>query len=223
MAILERIQPSIGTGIYDNADVSRLLETPRSTVAGWIRGYTYQALDGIRKSDPVVTLNQRLLTFYDLIELFIVRQYRNAGVPLKEIREVGAALRERLNTPYPFASRRLWVDGKKLLEDYGLEYRHPSSGQVVFGFAKRFFSNLEFVMDMPTKYYPLGPNKLIVVDPEMRFGQPVIKGTRTTSRSVFNAWSAELGDYSSIATWFNIPDQAVRDAVEVESKWAKVA
>lgn len=63
------------------------------------------------------------------------------------------------------------------------------------------------------KYYPLGNNRTVVVDPEHQFGQPVIEGTNILPETLVNLYrGGEKVEF--IAKLYEIKPVNVLDAVE---------
>ena len=76
--------------------------------------------------------------------------------------------------------------------------------------------------ETPRRWWPLTHKRLVVIDPQRRFGQPIVvkEGlpTRLLARAVANEGSA-----ASVAWWYEATEQAVRDAVEYETSLSRRA
>ncbi len=90
---------------------------------------------------------------------------------------------------------------------------------VIVRVLKEFISKVQFNNDrIAKKYYPLGKNKCVVVNPENQFGQPIIDGTNILTVTIYNL--SKGGDSPEfIAKLYDITVNQVEDAIE----YAKVA
>jgi len=219
------VQPGLGTGIYTYREAARLLRVSSAKVRSWAEGYVY-ALNG-REREKAPVLQRRvwvpgLLTFRDLIELFFVREFRKAGVSLQDIRDAARLLANRWDTPYPFAHDKLNTDGRQILLEAGEHYENVANQQQVFQFAADFFKNIDFRDEIAESWWPLGRDKLIVVDPHRSFGAPVELRSGVRTDVIFATYRAEQ-DFQAVAEWYDILPEAVTAAVEFEEQWSKAA
>src|SRR5205823_5080863 len=102
--------------VYALAQVDHILGLTTGTARRWIDGYRR----GGRQYDPVIRTGStgvEAVTWGEFVETRLLSEYRNAGVPLIHMRPAIERLREELNTPYPLASARTWldVDGRELV------------------------------------------------------------------------------------------------------------
>ena len=100
-------QALLGVGLYAPAEASRLLQIPETTLARWVKGYTYALRSGARRrGHPVVKRSEalaRTLTFVDLAELLMVKGFRVAGVSLDRIRVAAETAADLFQTTHPLA------------------------------------------------------------------------------------------------------------------------
>lgn len=85
---------------------------------------------------------------------------------------------------------------------------------------KQFFKNLEFGNDsIATKFWPLGKDKSIIVDPKRQFGHPLIEKTNIYPETIFNLYtSGEPIDF--IAFTYDLNEKSISDAIEFCKKAA---
>jgi len=90
----------------------------------------------------------------------------------------------------PFAYEIFYISGKDILfEDNNNLIKANGSEQIVMEeIIKQYYKKIEFdnITKEALKYYPLGKEKCIEVDPAKQFGKPVIKGTRITTDSIID-------------------------------------
>jgi uncharacterized protein (DUF433 family) len=222
-----RKKPGLGSGIYTYYEAARLLKVDAANVSRWAKGYTYKLNGEIRRKEAILQEPPRdgLLTFYDLIELFFVREFRQAGVKLQDIRDTAKYLSDQWQTPYPFACNKLQTDGQQILLDAGDHYFNVARQQAVFRFAEDFFKNIEFNVEtcLPLEWWPIGRDKLIVIDPKRSFGTPIDVKTGVRTDILYAAYKAENGDIEAVADWYEVTKDAVEAAVEFEEQWLKAA
>ena len=129
MNVVDKQKAGLGSGVYTYAEAARLLGATTQQVRRWAEGYVYN-LNGQDVHKEGVLERERtregLLTFHDLIELVFVNQFAKAGVKMRHIRDTAKLLREKWQTPYPFAYERLQTDGYQLLLDSGKNYENVS-------------------------------------------------------------------------------------------------
>lgn len=216
-----RTGPALGTGIYTYAEAARLLRVSVAKVRGWAEGYVRHINGEQRRSQPVLQREvhrYKLLTFFDLIELFFVREFTNAGVKLSETRAAAEYLSQQLNTPYPFACCKLDTDGVQLLQEAGDAYINVAHQQRVFEFVKLFFKDIDFDDDCQAKaWWPLGRDKFIVIDPKRAFGAPIDVRSGVRTEIIYSTYKAE-GDVQAVADWYEIKPDVVEAAIEFEEQ-----
>jgi uncharacterized protein (DUF433 family) len=224
MSIIHPAQPQLGTGIYTIADAARLLCVSASTLRRWVEGYVYVRNGDLRQSGPVIDrtgAEPGLLTFFDLVEMFFVREFRKTDVDLPHIREVAEILRKDWKTPYPFAQKRVVELRRQLLDREGMQT--VLGQQQVFGFAEEFFKDIDFDRSgLASAWHPLGKDKLIVLDPQRSFGAPIEVRSGIRTDTLYRQFKAE-GTIDAVADWYEISPEAVEQAVEFEEKCGQAA
>ena len=71
----------LGTGIYDIAEAGRIVRRHPETIAGWTRGD--QALHQVA--------HDRIMSFLDLVSVWVISELIRRGVPRREIRAASYA------------------------------------------------------------------------------------------------------------------------------------
>lgn len=224
MAQAESRQPGIGTGIYTIAEAARLLKVPRDKLKRWANEY-HRTRDGKQHvMPPVIERNGSapgILTFFELIELAFVREFRKAGVRMERVREAHEALRSAMSTPYPFATKRFGTDGAQILDKENLH--DVATKQAVFEYVREMFKDLETnEAELAAAWYPMGREHLVVLDPSRSFGAPIDRRSGVRTEILYRAFLAE-GNEQAVADWYEVETEAVREAVEFESQMASAA
>jgi uncharacterized protein (DUF433 family) len=207
----------LGNGIYSLPDLAFILRLPPSKVRRWMNDFYDQRLGEKYKGKYSWGQGRDKATnFYTLIEFYVFYQLRENKVGIKTIFNAHGQMAELLKTPYPFASASILTDGKSIL--YSLEdgttikadkLRQIAFKQIIESFCKKIeFSDSQ----LAERYWPLGKQSHIVVDPHHQFGQPVIDKTNLLAETIYNLHQAgETKEF--LSRLYNISVKEVNDAV----------
>ena len=212
------IEPQLGMGIYSIPDAAAILDMPVSKVRRWVKKYwELEFLQDGGQSYTWGESREKAFHFLTLIEIIAVDSFREIGVSFPKIKLAHSKLSELLDTKYPFAHAELMTDGKsifyELLESSLLEVdekQQLSFTDLVAPYCKKI--DFQDKTQLAERYWPLGKDHAIVVDPHHSFGQPVIKGTNTTVETIFSMLNAgESPEF--VATIYDLELDAVKDVV----------
>lgn len=207
--------PAFGTGIYSFPEAARILglravEVNAATLRRWVAGLTPPTV-GTGPEEPL------LLTFHDLVSLEVVRRFRRAGVSLQRLRKLEVALTELLPAvARPFAHRIFFTDGAAVWADLAAVGAEPQVVELVGTHARHyvwlpvietFAEEIRFGPDSEAIAWELTDR--IEIDPNIQFGEPVVKGTRLPIGVI----ARELASHSleQIADWHAIDVEDVRE------------
>lgn len=180
---------------YGLAQVDRILGLYNGTARRWIDGYQRSG----KRYPPVVRetpTGNEIVTWGEFVETRLLAQYRDAGVPLVNMRPVVDALRDELQTSYPLASARTWLapHGRELVgkiqDAVGLERPLAlvvlRTGQAVLDWtpaADAFRRSVEWTSGddaaQPRLVRPVADIAEVVIDPLRGFGEPVVRSVPT--------------------------------------------
>ncbi|ABW13368.1 hypothetical protein Franean1_3978 [Parafrankia sp. EAN1pec] len=111
--------------LYSLAEAARCLALRPTTFGRWARGYTWVTQGGrqVRRSPVVTALPAPFrggpsVPFIGLAEGLVLAAFRQAHVPLQQIRPALEFLRDEVGLDHALASRRLYLAGAELLWDY---------------------------------------------------------------------------------------------------------
>jgi uncharacterized protein (DUF433 family) len=214
----------IGTGIYTPREAFRLTGLSVRQVKGWISGYEKI---GAR---PLIARDQAggcILSFLDLIEILFVKSFLSHGVTMNHIRGASKKAMELYGGDHPFAVRRFETDGTKI---FATGKTNGSSMKRVLGLidgqaafhevVSPFFKQIEYRgSGDATRWWPLGKEKPILLDPGIAFGAPVTKTAHVPTSAINGALSAGESP-ARVAKWFEIPLKDVRAAAAFERQMA---
>ena len=207
---------------------------PNYTVTRWVLGYRFPIGKGpakrIKKQRAVVrakfsgSASGAALSFLDLIELLAVREFKRRGIALPEVRKARDEASRMFGTDHPFAFRKFKTDGRKIFTHLSKQGSSPSlvqlgsAGQALFAqLVEKHLVNIAFdpVSKLAMKWWPLGRGSLVILDPTITFGAPVLEGTGIRTLNLYNAWKAE-GSAKRVARWFEVEERLVIEAVRFE-------
>jgi uncharacterized protein (DUF433 family) len=217
---------------YPTAEAARLVGLSKGRVNRWIKGYDFsyqtQSRPRIRYShkDPIVTdKDSRFLTyvsFIDLIELLLIREFLNQGINLPEIRSIFDEVRNRKHVEH-LAYENFFTLGKSVFWEIanGLLMKLASGGQL--GLAQlitKLGHQIEFdeATKLALQWYPMHPDRTVVIDPRVSFGHPVIAGRRITTAALFDLYNAENKDTDRVCEWMNIKAAQLESAIKFENQ-----
>lgn len=186
-------------GIYDVPEVARYLRASvngsvvypvtSSKLIRWIRkGVAAAELSGEAGRDL-------LIAFEDLVSLRIIIALRGAGVGWAEIHRARDWLSEQTGAGRPFATEYLWTDQGQVYVDWTQRLISASRhGQLALHVLRTYLipvHGLAFSEEtgMASSWEP---SDCILLQPEIQFGAPCIKGTRIPTRTIFGM--VEAGD-----------------------------
>ena len=214
--------------LYYLADAARLVGTTAAALTRWSaphklrRHYAEPSL-----VQPLIitpkSLNGRVFSFLNLIEAHFIVCYRRSGVSLGAVQAAVEYARRELRDEHPLRARRFQTDGQGLFhrvqEERGFSglVTFSASGQLAWPeLVEEFLQSIEYDdAQRPSRWWPLGRPKPIIVDPRFAFGYPVVLDKHV--RTDILAERFEAGeDFDEIAVDFRIQKAQVEEAVRYE-------
>lgn len=211
--------------LYTTAEAARLLRVPVRTLQNWLEGNVMRGTQYPPVLRPAPTGND-VVTWGEFVEAAFLTEYRRVReVPLQHIRPVVDDLRERYGVPYPLAHFRPYVVDRELVisdpDSEGVDAGEAPlvahrKRQLLLGTAlDLFLDKVEFDNDIATRLRPDGTESLVVIDPEVAFGLPVVRGVRTeVIHELFDAGDS----VDMIAEGYELSKQAVEAAIRFETR-----
>lgn len=219
---------------YGMGQVDKLLGLRGGTARRWIDGYDR----GGRHYPPVIrekSTGEQIATWGEFIESRLLSEFRDAGVPLIRMRPAIEKLREELNTPYPLASARTWLEaeGKELVRkiedsvnlDRPLRLVVRNNQLIQWSDPAEAFSrsvnwsgvgpDAEITVVRPDKAVPS-----VLIDPLRGFGEPVVRGVRT---EILGELYRAGESHQRIAEDYELDGDLVESAIRFELRRAQRA
>jgi uncharacterized protein (DUF433 family) len=221
----------LNVGIYTVPEASRLTGVSRQRIRRWLKGYrsnlrrkNYSAL---WKSQLPDIDSKVALGFLDLIEVMFVSAFLDRGVSwpmIHKVREKAVELYPGVT--HPFCTKQFVTDGQRIFTELHRETGESSlleiatDQQVFAGVTQPFLKQLEFREGTTLeRWWPLGVDRHVVVDPRKNFGQPTMSGEGIATQ-VLAATVEANGSVDEVARWYEISPQSVQEAVDYERSLA---
>jgi uncharacterized protein (DUF433 family) len=243
------LPPLIGTGLYPLTEAARIAQLDTRTARRWAEGYAFISSGEHRVSAGVMPLalakigKNRDVTFAELLTLRLVRGFRAAGLGLRTIKRVADRAAADFDLSMPFVSKQFRTDGRNVFIELRTEVPandEPAiprqerelievlTGQRAFADVVEpfLFANVDWHDDIASRWWPLGMNRSVILDPHIVFGAPHVMDTSVPTAALASALRAEGGGATAIeavANWYGVPLQAVEDAVHFETEWLQRA
>lgn len=213
---------ALGTGIYTPREAAALLHERPGTVRRWAFGYRRARPGGSVRHAPLINTDlpvlegKRAITFVELIELLYIRAFERAGASWGVIREAAnVAAREfaerghQQGRNHPFAVRHFFMDPEGLLylvlneaaDDEAVVLLRGHGQHAFPQLVKPYLDQIDFGLnDMASRWWPLGREGGISVDPEFSFGAPVVEEAGIAAKTLSDTWDAEAAQYGARTT-----------------------
>lgn len=218
----------LGIGIYSVPEAARISRVPAEHIQRWLWGSRRRVKGHVHRAVPLWTPDLHeietvhALTFRDLIELQFVYRFRQEGISLQTIRKTIGLATELLEKSYPLSSVRFKTDGRKIFAQV-LENPHErgyvfnlQTGQYLLDYVLDYlYDALEYSdFDELIRWWPLGKDRRVLVDPRRSFGRPIVpEGVQTNILA--QSFRAQ-GKAKVVADWFEVSEASVVDALEFE-------
>jgi len=225
-------QPTLlGTGMYPLPRAARLVGAELRTVRRWLKGYAWKCGDGRKVSGPLWTLqhaqdeefgDEQVLGFQDLLELRTVARFIAQGVSLQVIRATIDVARETLGD-YPLHAKRFVTDGKKIFlgEDPKLLDVRRQQFAMDAVIRPSLLEGIEYGANAAAlRWFPVPRKRLVVLDPQVQFGEPIVARGGVPTDTLAAACKAEGDNVERVARLYRVTPQEVRAAVAFEQQLA---
>jgi uncharacterized protein (DUF433 family)/DNA-binding transcriptional MerR regulator len=226
-------QPLIGVGLYTIPQAARLLRLHPAKLQRWAEGYPFASKNAHPKWAPLIRRDLQdmegspILTFHDLLELYMIGLFRSEGVSLQTIRAAAQNAATLFSANHPFVVQRFETDGKSIfatLQEEGVEgVTKPNllqdllrSQMVMDSIVRPFFRQIEYCNFEPIRWFPNGKDGRIVLDPKRSFGKPIDVKSGVPTEVLYEM--ARGGEpLEKIAKWYRIEVETVQEAVWYEN------
>jgi uncharacterized protein (DUF433 family) len=188
---------------YSITEASRYLSIPTATLRSWVAGRKYPTDGGPKFFRPIIQLPDDAragLSFVNLVEAHVLDAIRrHHQVPLSKIREAIQYLQKHFSSKHPLAEQRFQTDEIDLfIERFGRLINVTQSGQIALReLLRAHLHRIEHdASGTAVRLYPftrkrdLHEPKVVVIDPQISYGRPVLVGTGIPTAIVAERYKA---------------------------------
>lgn len=217
---------------YSPVFAARLVGLRPERVRRWLRGCQYHCaqkksqVSVRRRQRPVVrraqTENVPFASFLDLVDLLFIKGFVAHGISIQKLRRALSEAQDLLGDEH-WASKRFWTDGRNVyveLQDRGDALLHLLSGGqwAIAPIIMQIADCLDFHVQtgFAERWYPLGRDEHVVVDPVVAFGAPTIVGRGIETTNVYDLYRAEREKVRKVCSWMDLEQEEVESAVRFE-------
>jgi len=217
---------------YGIAEAAHYLSVPENTVRSWACGRTFPGRSGHRRSTALIVPanpQSNTLSFVNLLELHVLAAIRRQHhVEMSRVRTALRELARRFNSQHPLVDQEMLTDGTDLFtEQLGSLVNLSQEGQLAMrdtleAHLKRIERDAR---GLAVRLYPFTRTavadapRLIVIDPRLAFGKPVIAGSRIPTTDVFERFKA--GDsLDALIAEYGRPSEEIQEAIRYEAERA---
>jgi len=219
---------------YSVAEAAHYLRMPEGTLRSWVVGRWYPVAGQAKRSRPLIQLDdpqKQYLSFINLVEAHALAAIRRRhGVRLPKVRRALDYVQRQFKIERPLIDQTFQTDGLDLfVERYGDLINASREGQqamkeIISVYLKRIERDAK---GLPIKLYPFTRDtesdaapktdpRVVVMNPSVSFGRPVIAGTGIPVSSIYERYKA--GDsVAELAQDFNLETGAVEEAIRCEA------
>jgi uncharacterized protein (DUF433 family) len=212
---------------YSISEAAFYIRIPHSTLLAWTVGQNYTTRDGkhhafmplLELADP----QNKLLSFYNLVEAHVLRAMNEKGVPTKNLRKALEYIRETIPSPHPLLTHDFEVSGKDaFIKHLGLTICATKYGQLAM--RKVLEQHLERIerdkFGLPVKVFPINSRRL-AIDPMFSSGKPIVKDKGIIASALWGRSRSGESD-RRIADDYGLTEIEVKEAVE-DYEWKAAA
>jgi uncharacterized protein (DUF433 family) len=219
---------------YSVAEAAHYLRMPEATLRSWVVGRSYPAAGQSRRSRPLIHINdqkRQYLSFINLVEAHVLAAIRRRhGVKLPKVRRALDYVRRHFRVDHPLIDQAFKTDGLDLfVEHYGdlinaSREGHRAMKEIIGVYLQRIEWDAKgfpiklypFTRDTQGEAAPAADPRIVVMNPAVSFGRPVITGTGIPVSSIYERYKA--GDsVADLAKDFRLEISAIEEAIRCEA------
>lgn len=176
-------------------ETARHLRIPESTMYTWLNDRVGD--EPLVHGVPPVKRGAPSVPFIAIVETYVLRSLRDLSLSKQAIRDAARTVRERFDTSYGLATRRIATDGVDIFIHYldSDDIARARDGQqpireVISGYLKYIHWDMadDYPRRLRLRQYP--DSAPVVIDPRFGWGAPVLEATRVPVEAIVGLWQA---------------------------------
>lgn len=209
---------------YQVNEAARYANITSQTIRNW------QKPDAGSKQAVAYREKGKALSYFQLVEVAFVAVMRRMGLPLAVIKNARDYIAQNLNSEFPFVENRFKVQGARILMNLRQFDANAKGnklivvshgGQMEWGeLLGRKFEEFDYQKGLAIRWHIAGRGSPILIDPQIAFGAPQIKGVPTWAIKGRQQAGESLDD---IADDFALRVPDVEKALQFEKDIAEAA
>ncbi len=219
---------------YLVTEAAHYLRMPEATLRSWVAGRFYPVAGRLKRSQALIRLDDpkhQYLSFINLVEAHVLAAIRRRhGVKLPKVRNALNYIRGQFKVERPLVDQTFQTDGLDLfVERYGELINASREGQramkeIIGAYLERIERDANglpiklypFTRDTQADAAPASDPRVVVMNPKISFGRPVIDGTGVPVASIYERYKA--GDsVANLAQDFHLEIGAIEEAIRCEA------
>jgi len=208
--------------MYSFKEVARLSGISISTVRNWMFGYTVDE----RQVAPLVKVSSdaTCCSFLNLVEIMVAARFRKAeGTSYEVVKRTYENAKKLYSLEHPFASDlRLKAIGGHIVhmikEKGSMQAIDSPEQYTIPNLVIEMTEQLEYELELASKWYPVGKKIPIVVDPYISSGVPVIEGRGITVENIEKRFYSGKQKWEFIAKDLDLPVNVIEEVIRFAPK-----
>jgi uncharacterized protein (DUF433 family) len=219
---------------YPVAEAAHYLRMPEGTLRTWVAGRLYPVAGRSKRSRALINLDdpkKQYLSFINLVEAHVLAAIRRRyNVKLSKVRTALDYVQRQFHVERPLIDQAFQTDGLDLfVERYGQLINVSREGQsamkeIIGAYLQRIERDAKglpiklypFTRDTQSESTPSSDPRVVVMNPAVSFGRPVITGTGIPVSSIYERYKA--GDsVAELARDFRLEISAIEEAIRCEA------
>ncbi|ARS40724.1 hypothetical protein CA265_14090 [Sphingobacteriaceae bacterium GW460-11-11-14-LB5] len=213
----EMIDLSLHQGIYSIWETAMITRFSSQKVTSWFKELEKAHYEGV--GNKTSSTGETRISFHGLIELVVIGTLRDNGISLKRILKARADLSTKTGKIYPFATnnvnKSLKVSGNDIVWEFddGVKVTLDGTSQINIDLIALFFRDIIFNNDIAEKMMPSRGNNMVVIDPKIGLGKPVIVNKEVPVDIVASSYKHNPGSLDILKEQYDLTQEEVMAAV----------
>ncbi|MBN2238466.1 MAG: DUF433 domain-containing protein [Dehalococcoidales bacterium] len=206
--------------LYTYQEAAHLAKVSPSTVRNWLLGYSTKRGDIAPLFTYPSQKENAMVSFIELIEIVVAATFRKAEkIPFQTVRKAYDNARKEFNVEYPFAHFNLAALGGHIVHSIR-EEKGNISRQTLDSLEQwslplavtDILSTFDYLTELVNRWYPVGKEIPIVIDPRISTGLPTIIERGVTVSTIHKRF--KLGQHIDfISQDFEIDKDIIEEAI----------